>query len=160
MQQFQAGRGTQRGVVLVGPAQPAQVHEGGAQALAAVDELDQHIGGHVDTGVGQLRDAVVVDEVGDVGQRGVPDAVAPDLELRIVFDRRAARGMRAPLSETASNARKGCSFPVAGFLSPGRAPCMRYPLTENAIRRRCSWDQFNATDGLSALRGTHMVTYA
>ena len=71
VQQVQAGAGAQRGPVGahvgIGAAQPAQVHEGGAQALTAVEQSDEHVGGDVDTGTGQVRQCPSVDELGDVG---------------------------------------------------------------------------------------------
>jgi hypothetical protein len=82
VQEFEPGCGAQGGGVFIRPAQPAQVHERRPQALAAVDEPHQHIGGDVDAGALQLRQAVGVDEVGDMRQDPAPHPVAPDLEFR------------------------------------------------------------------------------
>jgi hypothetical protein len=48
MQQFEAGRGSQRRLVIVGSAPPAQVGERRSQAFPAVKEAHQDIGGDVD----------------------------------------------------------------------------------------------------------------
>ena len=50
VQQLQTGGGAQCRPVIVGTAQPPQIHERRPHALATVDEFSQYLGRDVDTG--------------------------------------------------------------------------------------------------------------
>ena len=83
MQQFQARRRLQRRVEFGTAAQPADVHERRAQALSSVEEIAQHVGRDVDSGLVEGADATFHDELRYVLGYRPPDAAAPPLEARI-----------------------------------------------------------------------------
>ncbi len=65
----------------LGAAQPSEEHEGRAQALAAADESDEHVGGDVDARAAQVDGAPIGDETVDRVEHRLAHVASPDLEL-------------------------------------------------------------------------------
>ena len=91
--------------------------EGGMGAV--FEAVHQDIGRQVDTGAGQLRGAVGVHEVADMGQRGLADAVTPHLELGVGrFDRHPGCGRARAATRCGIECAQWPLLPRSGAATP------------------------------------------